>query len=487
MSENHRTASTAFEAAGTEHDSGTQGVSITLEGITKRYDSGKPPAVDGLNLEIPAGSIVMFCGPSGCGKTTTLKMINRLIEPSSGRVLIDGEDVTDLDADRLRRRLGYVIQAGGLFPHMTVAKNIGLVPKMLGWDARRIRARVDELLELVSLDPAAYRDRFPRELSGGQQQRVGVARALAADPPVLLMDEPFGAVDPITRQRLQDELIAIHSELKKTIVCVTHDFDEAVKLGDWIAIFREGGILAQYDSPERILAQPANSFVEDFIGAGAGLKQLSLSRLDDVELTDPVRVRAGTPVAEAVETMRAAGDDYVVVVDDQDRPVDWLVASQLERLTTLPTQVNEDLPVVYNRASLNDALDSMLVTTTSSAIVVGRRRQMLGLVTVDTIMDVISGLNGRAHCAAAQAPHGENTPEEFEIPADDGRTGRNTDEAIAAKQREDPAADTGDDPAADPSDAGGAGDDAAGRDTARGTTERADPPAGAHRADGDRP
>ena len=206
------------------------------------------------------------------------------------------------------------------------------------------------------------------------------------------------------------------------------------------------------------------------------IRDRSLSRLDDVELTDPVRVRAGTPVAEAVETMRAAGDDYVVVVDDQDRPVDWLVASQLERLTTLPTQVNEDLPVVYNRASLNDALDSMLVTTTSSAIVVGRRRQMLGLVTVDTIMDVISGLNGRAHSAAAQAPHGENTPEEFEIPADDGRTGRNTDEAIAAKQREDPAADAGD-----------TGDDAADHDTARGTTERADPPAGGHRADGDRP
>ena len=472
MSENHRTASTAFEAAGTEHETGTQGVSITLEGITKRYDSGKPPAVDGLNMEIPAGSIVMFCGPSGCGKTTTLKMINRLIEPTSGRVLIDGEDVTDLDADRLRRRLGYVIQAGGLFPHMTVAKNIGLVPKMLGWDASRIRARVDELLELVSLDPAAYRDRFPRELSGGQQQRVGVARALAADPPVLLMDEPFGAVDPITRQRLQDELIAIHSELKKTIVCVTHDFDEAVKLGDWIAIFREGGILAQ----------PANSFVEDFMGAGAGLKQLSLSRLDDVELTEPVRVRAGAPAAEAVETMRAAGDDYVVVVDDQDRPVDWLIASQLERLETMPTQVNEDLPVVYNRASLNDALDSMLVTTTSSAIVVGRRRQMLGLVTVDTIMDVISGLNGRAHSTAARAPRGENTPEEFEIPADDGRTGRNTDEAIAAKQREDPTADTGD--IGD----GTAADDTAGKtagDTAAG--EPGDRPAGAHRADRDRP
>ncbi len=230
-----RTGSTAANGAA----EGVTGASIMLQEVTKTYPGQKKSAVGGLTLEIPAGSIVMFVGPSGCGKTTTLKMINRLIEPTSGQIVINGDDVTKMNGDELRRRIGYVIQAGGLFPHMTVATNIGMVPKMLGWSKEKIAARVDELLELVSLDPELYRDRFPKELSGGQQQRVGVARALAADPPVLLMDEPFGAVDPITRQRLQDELLNIQSEVQKTIVCVTHDFDEAVKLGDWIAVFNE--------------------------------------------------------------------------------------------------------------------------------------------------------------------------------------------------------------------------------------------------------
>jgi osmoprotectant transport system ATP-binding protein len=269
-------------------DSAVTGARILLENVSKRYPGQAKAAVDGLTLEIPAGSIVMLVGPSGCGKTTTLKMINRLIEPTEGRIVIDGQDVTSMNGDELRRGIGYVIQAGGLFPHMSVATNIGMVPKMLGWDKQRIAARVDELLELVSLDPAVYRDRYPRELSGGQQQRVGVARALAADPPVLLMDEPFGAVDPITRQRLQDELINIQHELQKTIVCVTHDFDEAVKLGDWIAVFDEGARIVQYDAPERVLAEPADEFVEDFIGSGAGLKQLTLTRVREVDLVPAV-------------------------------------------------------------------------------------------------------------------------------------------------------------------------------------------------------
>ncbi len=212
----------------------------------------------------------MFVGPSGCGKTTSLKMINRLIEPTSGVISIAGEDVRKQSADELRRRVGYVIQGGSLFPHMTVAKNIALVPKMLGWNDDRIKKRTDELLDLVSLDPSRYRDRYPRELSGGQQQRVGVARGLAADPPVILMDEPFGAVDPITRQRLQDELLSIQRELHKTIVCVTHDIDEAIKLGDRILILQEGAQIAQYDVPEVVLASPANEFVADFVGAGSG-------------------------------------------------------------------------------------------------------------------------------------------------------------------------------------------------------------------------
>ncbi|BDZ49525.1 hypothetical protein GCM10025867_17660 [Frondihabitans sucicola] len=266
---------------------------IVLDKVTKRYPGQKVPAVDGITLEIPAGKIVMLVGPSGCGKTTTLKMINRLIEPSEGTIQLGDDDVTTIDGDDLRKRIGYVVQAGGLFPHMTVAQNIAIVPKMLGWSKSRITARVDELLELVSLDPATYRDRYPKELSGGQQQRVGVARALAADPPVLLMDEPFGAVDPITRQRLQDELINIQHELHKTIVIVTHDFDEAVKLGDWIVVFTEGAHIVQYDTPERILAEPANEFVENFIGAGAGLKQLTLTRVRDVDLQEAVVAKPG--------------------------------------------------------------------------------------------------------------------------------------------------------------------------------------------------
>lgn len=223
----------------TENATITGGARILLDGVTKLYDGKSTPAVDNVTMEIPAGETVMFVGPSGCGKTTTMKMINRLIEPTSGRIFIGDEDVTDKNPDELRRHIGYVIQGAGLFPHFTVGDNIAIVPKLLNWDKQRIDERVDELLDLVNLDPAQYRNRYPRELSGGQQQRVGVARALAADPPVLLMDEPFGAVDPITRQRLQDELLRLQEELSKTIVFVTHDFDEAVKLGDRIAILRE--------------------------------------------------------------------------------------------------------------------------------------------------------------------------------------------------------------------------------------------------------
>src|SRR5699024_7351429 len=234
-----------------------------------------------MNLPIPAGEIVMFVGPSGCGKTTTVKMINRLIEPTSGKILIDGEDAITKDPTTLRRSIGYVIQGGGLMPHMTVADNIALVPGLLHWEKDRIRQRVDELLEMTGLDPEEYRDRYPRELSGVQQQRVGVARGLAADPPELLRDAPRwpDARHPV--QRLDDELLGIQEDLHKTIVVVTHDIDEAIKLGDRVLILQEGGHIAQYDTPENILAAPANDFVADFIGAGSRLKQLSLLRVSD--------------------------------------------------------------------------------------------------------------------------------------------------------------------------------------------------------------
>ncbi|MGP5580451.1 betaine/proline/choline family ABC transporter ATP-binding protein [Glutamicibacter arilaitensis] len=379
-----------------------------LEEVTKTYPGQKKSAVGGLTLEIPAGSIVMFVGPSGCGKTTTLKMINRLIEPSSGKIVIDGEDVTGMNGDELRRRIGYVIQAGGLFPHMTVATNIGMVPKMLGWSKEKIAARVDELLELVSLDPELYRDRFPKELSGGQQQRVGVARALAADPPVLLMDEPFGAVDPITRQRLQDELLNIQSEVQKTIVCVTHDFDEAVKLGDWIAIFNEGAQLEQYDSPERILANPASEFVENFIGSGAGLKQLSLSRVNEVELEEALTTTPGKNASEVLSQLQGAGRKYAVVLDSRGRPLRRMDRRQLSRAQIIEGTYDENMPVVGEQATLNDALDTMLVSSSESALVTGRRDVLTGIITVQTVMEAIAAANNSADAEHA-APVGLNS------------------------------------------------------------------------------
>jgi osmoprotectant transport system ATP-binding protein len=365
------------------------GVPIRLERVTKHYPGQDRPAVDDVSLDIAAGDTVMFVGPSGCGKTTLLKMINRLIEPSNGRIHLGEEDVTDQDADRLRRRIGYVIQAGGLFPHMTVSTNIGLVPRMLGWDKQRVTERIDELLDLVGLDPDVYRDRYPKELSGGQQQRVGVARALAADPPVLLMDEPFGAVDPITRQRLQDELLRIQEELGKTIVFVTHDFDEAVKLGDKIVVFDVGARIVQYDTPEAILADPAEEYVADFVGAGATLKQLTLTRVSSLDLRPVTTASVGDDAADAVARARAAGDDYVVVLDRRGRPIRWPTLAEVSRMAVIPATVDHKLPVVGLGSTLNDALDTMLAASQGGAVVLGRRDHLIGIVTVEMIMDAI--------------------------------------------------------------------------------------------------
>lgn len=395
------------------------GASIMLEEVTKSYPGQKKSAVGGLTLEIPAGSIVMFVGPSGCGKTTTLKMINRLIEPTSGKIVINGDDVTKMNGDELRRRIGYVIQAGGLFPHMSVATNIGMVPKMLGWSKEKIAARVDELLELVSLDPEIYRDRFPKELSGGQQQRVGVARALAADPPVLLMDEPFGAVDPITRQRLQDELLNIQSEVQKTIVCVTHDFDEAVKLGDWIAIFNEGAQLEQYDSPERILANPASEFVENFIGSGAGLKQLTLTRVHEVELAEAITTTPGANASDVLSQLQNAGSKYAVVLDSRKRPLRRLTRRQLSRAQIIEGTMDPGLPSVSLQATLNDALDTMLVASTESAIVTGLRDVYEGVITVQTVMEAIAAANLAAG-GDGEAPVGLNSGAISQVVIDEG-------------------------------------------------------------------
>jgi len=256
---------------------------ITLECVSKQFPNGRCAPRE-LDLEILDGEITVLIGPSGCGKTTTLRLINRLVEPTSGRVVVDGEDVALVDPVALRRRIGYVIQQIGLFPHLTVGANVATIPRLLGWSRARQQTRIDELLELVGLEPSVYRDRYPHELSGGQQQRVGVARALGADPPLLLMDEPFGALDPITRIRLQDELLSIQAGVRKTIVFVTHDIDEAVKLGDRVVILGEDGTLAQHATPRELLAKPASTFVESFIGADRGLLLLSVSPVERANL-----------------------------------------------------------------------------------------------------------------------------------------------------------------------------------------------------------
>ncbi|MER6945399.1 betaine/proline/choline family ABC transporter ATP-binding protein [Nonomuraea sp. NPDC000554] len=296
-------------------DRESAGVRIELRALTKQYPGQPSPAVDNVNLDIPAGELVVFVGPSGCGKTTTMKMINRLVEPTSGEILFDGEDILGLHPDELRRHIGYAIQQVGLFPHLTIAQNIGLVPKLLGWSAARIADRVEELLSLVSLEPSQFHDRYPRQLSGGQQQRVGVARALAADPPVMLMDEPFGATDPITREHLQNEFVKLQKQLRKTIIFVTHDFEEAIKLGDRIAVLKERSHIAQYDTPANILARPADDYVAGFVGQDATLKRLALLRVDDVPHVDPThdatlpQVVAGTSCREALDVMIAHGTD----------------------------------------------------------------------------------------------------------------------------------------------------------------------------------
>jgi osmoprotectant transport system ATP-binding protein len=293
---------------------------ISLRGLTKRFAGEARPAVDSLSLEVAAGETCVLIGPSGCGKTTTMRMVNRMIEPDAGTIEVAGRDVTRVDAIELRRSIGYVIQQIGLFPHMTIAENIATVPRLLGWDAARIGARVEELLELVAMDPVAYRGRFPSELSGGQRQRVGVARALAADPPVMLMDEPFGAIDPITRAKLQDEFLHIQERLRKTIVFVTHDIDEAIRMGDRIAILRAGR-LVQFDTPEAILGRPADAFVEEFVGSDRLMKRLSLLTAgayaeSDGRSAPALNVRAGTSLRDVLTLMFVNDVDAVAVTDD---------------------------------------------------------------------------------------------------------------------------------------------------------------------------
>jgi osmoprotectant transport system ATP-binding protein len=311
---------------------------IEFRQVGKTYPGSDNPVVTDLSFEVPEGEICVLVGPSGCGKTTTMRMVNRLIEITEGEILINGEPNTAMSGTQLRRKIGYAIQQIGLFPHRTIADNIGTVPHLLGWDKGRIRDRVDELLELVGLSPEEYRDRYPAELSGGQQQRVGVARALAADPPIMLMDEPFGAVDPITRERLQDEFLRIQENIKKTIVFVTHDIDEAIKMGDRIAILKHGGVLAQYDAPETILANPNSEFVASFVGTDRILKRLSLVRVGDMRLEpangeaeDLPRIDGSLTVRDALSEIIGSGSTKGVVERDGEKGL--LTIDAIEKLS----------------------------------------------------------------------------------------------------------------------------------------------------------
>lgn len=370
---------------------------ISLQGVTKTYDGSTVPAVDSLDLEIPQGEILVLVGPSGCGKSTTLRLINRMIEPTSGRIVFDGEDVTSVNPDLLRRRIGYVIQQIGLFPHQTIAQNIGTVPRLLGWDKHKITARVDELLDVMGL-PNDFRDRYPKELSGGQAQRVGVARALGSDPAVLLMDEPFGAIDPITRDRLQNEFLRLQSELKKTIVFVTHDIDEAIKMGDRIAILGERSRIAQFDTPERILAYPIDDFVADFIGSGSTLKGLNFERVRDLDLstTFPV-VMHDTPAAEAKAVLDGSVEKWLLVLDSKERPARWLgdkdLAANPSDLLTSGVQVNSVVPL---HATLHDALEELLLSNAGQATVVDGNGAYQGIVDIEVLADVLKRMRAAA-------------------------------------------------------------------------------------------
>jgi osmoprotectant transport system ATP-binding protein len=311
---------------------------IVFDHVTKRYGNSPRPAVDDLSITIPAGEICVLIGPSGGGKSTAMRMVNRLISITEGDITIDGDSVKKLDPVELRRGIGYVIQQIGLFPHMTAEANVATVPRLLGWEKSRTRERVRELLELVGLDPEEHGGRYPAQLSGGQRQRVGLARAMAVDPPLMLMDEPFGAIDPVTRERLQNDFLRLHREVRKTVIFVTHDIDEAIKMGHHICLLRQGGRLAQYGTPEEILAAPADEFVADFVGADRGLKRLSLRRVGDVEL-EPANGAGGLPVVDArtslrdaVSVMLADGGGAVAVRDGEGQVQGQLTLTVVSRL-----------------------------------------------------------------------------------------------------------------------------------------------------------
>jgi osmoprotectant transport system ATP-binding protein len=366
----------------TEHTAQGEGLSAypkaaTLEfrHVTKRYGGQERPALQDFSLTVPAGEICVLVGPSGCGKTTAMRMVNRMIEITEGDILLDGQSVKTKSPAELRRGIGYVIQQVGLFPHQTIGENIATVPRLLEWDKQRSSARVDELLDLVGLD-REYRDRYPAQLSGGQRQRVGVARALAGDPPLMLMDEPFGAIDPINRGRLQNQFLRLQEQIRKTIVFVTHDIDEALKMGDRIAVMKEGGVLAQYATPDELLAHPADQFVENFVGADRALKGLALKRVRDVHLwRAPLRCPGDPP-------LDLSGYDvpWPLCVDDQERPLGWLD----ERDQIIPGAIIDEEEL------LRDALSDLLEHGSQYGAVVDAAGRIKGVLSLELITEAVA-------------------------------------------------------------------------------------------------
>jgi osmoprotectant transport system ATP-binding protein len=381
-----------------------EAVSVTYRDVTKSYPGQSEPAISDLSLEVPAGEICVLVGPSGCGKTTAIRMVNRTVEITSGEILLDGTSVRDREPAHLRRQTGYVIQDIGLFPHRTIAQNIATVPKLVGWDDARVERRVDELISLIGLDPG-MRNRYPSQLSGGQQQRVGVARALAADPSVMLMDEPFGAIDPINRERLQNEFLRLQAEIQKTVLFVTHDIDEAIKMGDRIAILKEGGHLAQYATPAELLMSPADDFVEDFVGADRALKRLALIRVRDIDLWEAPLAFVGEATSEVRAKLSDAEVPHSLLIDSERRPLGWLSESDLARETVPAEPDTGPEPLIELDDVMRDALSDLLETETQYAPVTDHRGRIAGVLSVEIISDFLTSPAAKVEAhPAAQRP-----------------------------------------------------------------------------------
>jgi osmoprotectant transport system ATP-binding protein len=400
---------------------------ITFESVTKRYPGGTV-AVDALDLEIPDGQTMVLVGPSGCGKTTSLRMINRLIDPSEGRIMLDGTDISTVEAPQLRRGIGYVIQQAGLFPHRTIEDNIATVPLLEGWNKAKARDRARELMDLVGLDQDMAR-RYPYQLSGGQQQRVGVARALAADPPVLLMDEPFSAVDPIVRSSLQDELIRLQNELHKTVVLVTHDVEEAIKVGDQVAVFYPHGKIAQLDTPQHLLGSPADEYVENFLGFDRGIRRLAFFSAGQLDLETGTVLPADTTVEQARAAAQRCGEPWVLVTDGNGKPQGWFAVSDLDHQPGQETLGTLSLPLAplghtfqVGRDSLRAALDATVLSRTGRAAGVDTDGRVAGITTYERLRAAIqtaeqAGLDGNPDQPAFR--EGRTTPEAQQAGADD--------------------------------------------------------------------